>query len=40
MGTFHFDKNGDIVPDKWITVEKLSGNAGVYAYAVDIKVKG
>jgi len=40
MGTFHFDKNGDIVPFKWISVEKLKGNAGVYAFAVVTKVKG
>ena len=40
MGTFHFDKNGDIVPNKWITVERLKGNAGVYAYSVNLKVKG
>jgi branched-chain amino acid transport system substrate-binding protein len=40
MGTFHFDKNGDIVPFKWISIEQLKGNAGVYAYAVVTKVKG
>jgi branched-chain amino acid transport system substrate-binding protein len=40
MGTFHFDKNGDIVPFKWISIETLKGNAGVYTYAVVTKVKG
>ena len=40
MGTFHFDKNGDIVPLKYITIEKLKGNAGVYAYVVVTKVAG
>ncbi len=40
MGTFHFDKNGDIVPFKWISVEKVKGNAGGYAFAVVTKVKG
>ena len=40
MGTFHFDKNGDIVPFKWISFDKLKGNAGVYEFAVVTKVKG
>jgi len=38
MGTFHFDKNGDIVPLKYITIEQLKGNTGVYAYVVVTKV--
>ncbi len=25
MGTFRFDKNGDIVPNKWISFDKLQG---------------
>ena len=39
MGTFHFDKNGDIVPLKYITIEQLKGNKAVYAYVVVTKVK-
>lgn len=31
MGTFHFDQYGDITPTKYITIEVLKGNAGVYA---------
>jgi hypothetical protein len=38
MGTFHFDKFGDISPTKYITIEKLKGNAGVYAGVVITKV--
>jgi len=38
MGTFHFDKYGDISPTKYITIEKLKGNAGVYAGVVITKV--
>ena len=40
MGTFHFDANGDIVPTKYITIEQLKGNAGVYRDVVITKVKG
>lgn len=40
MGTFNFDKNGDIVPFKWISMDKLKGNTGVYEFAVVTKVKG
>jgi branched-chain amino acid transport system substrate-binding protein len=40
MGTFHFDQNGDIVPLKYITIEQLKGNTGVYTYVVITKVKG
>ncbi len=38
MGTFHFDKNGDIVPLKYITIEQLKGKLAVYAYVVVTKV--
>ena len=37
MGTFHFDKNGDFAPTKYITVEVLKGNAGVYKDVVITK---
>jgi branched-chain amino acid transport system substrate-binding protein len=40
MGTFHFDKNGDIAPLKWISFDQLRGNAGVPVFAVLRKVKG
>jgi branched-chain amino acid transport system substrate-binding protein len=39
MGTFHFDKYGAITPTKYITIEKLKGNAAVYAGVVITKVK-
>ena len=38
MGTFRFDKNGDIIPNKWISFDKLKGNAGLYEFAVVTKV--
>jgi branched-chain amino acid transport system substrate-binding protein len=38
MGTFHFDKYGDISPNKYITIEVLKGNAGVYKSFVLTKV--
>jgi branched-chain amino acid transport system substrate-binding protein len=38
MGTFRFDKNGDIIPNKWISFDKLKGNAGVYEFAVVTRV--
>jgi branched-chain amino acid transport system substrate-binding protein len=38
MGTFRFDKNGDIVPNKWISFDKLKGKEGVYEFAVVTKV--
>jgi branched-chain amino acid transport system substrate-binding protein len=38
MGTFRFDKNGDIIPNKWISFDKLKGNTGVYEFAVVTKV--
>ena len=37
MGTFHFDKFGDIAPNKYITIEVLKGNAGVYRDVVVTK---
>jgi branched-chain amino acid transport system substrate-binding protein len=40
MGTFHFDKNGDIVPTKAISFDQLRGKTGVYVYAVILQVKG
>jgi branched-chain amino acid transport system substrate-binding protein len=39
MGTFHFDKNGDIVPTKYITIERIKGTTGVYTSVVITKVK-
>ena len=39
MGTFHFDQYGDITPTKYITIEKLKGNAGVYAGVSITRVK-
>ncbi len=38
MGTFRFDKNGDIVPFKWISFDQLRGKNGVPVYAVVEKV--
>jgi branched-chain amino acid transport system substrate-binding protein len=38
MGTFHFDKNGDPCPNKWISVDQLRGKLGVYAGVVLRKV--
>jgi branched-chain amino acid transport system substrate-binding protein len=40
MGTFHFDKNGDIAPLKWISFDQLRGNTGVPVFAVLRKVNG
>ena len=34
MGTFRFDKNGDMVPFKWISFDQLRGKNGVPVYAV------
>ena len=39
MGNLHFDKNGDTCPNKWISFDKLVGQAGVYAFVVLSKVK-
>jgi branched-chain amino acid transport system substrate-binding protein len=39
MGTFHFDKRGDIVPTKAISFDQLRGSTGVPVYAVILKVK-
>jgi branched-chain amino acid transport system substrate-binding protein len=38
MGTFHFDKNGDTVPFKWISFDQLRGQDGIPVYAVVSKV--
>jgi branched-chain amino acid transport system substrate-binding protein len=38
MGTFNFDKNGDIVPFKAISFDQLRGKAGVPVYAVILQV--
>ncbi len=38
MGTFHFDKNGDIVPTKTISFDQLRGKTGVPVYEVVLKV--
>ncbi len=40
MGTFHFDKNGNIVPTKAISFDQLRGDTGVPVFAVILKVKG
>jgi branched-chain amino acid transport system substrate-binding protein len=40
MGSFHFDKNGDTVPQKAISFDQLRGKTGVPVYAVILKVKG
>jgi branched-chain amino acid transport system substrate-binding protein len=40
MGSFHFDKNGDIAPLKWISFDQLRGNNGVAVFAVLRKVGG
>lgn len=40
MGTFHFDKNGNIVPTKAISFDQLRGDKGVPVFAVILKVKG
>ena len=40
MGSFHFDKNGDIVPIKAISFDQLKGKTGKYAFVVITKVKG
>jgi branched-chain amino acid transport system substrate-binding protein len=37
MGTFRFDKNGDIIPNKWISFDQIRGDAGVPVYAVVVK---
>ena len=40
MGTFHFDKNGDIAPTKAISFDKLNlkKKTGVFVYASILKV--
>jgi branched-chain amino acid transport system substrate-binding protein len=37
MGTFHFDKNGDIVPTKTISFDQIRGKTGVPVYEVVLK---
>jgi branched-chain amino acid transport system substrate-binding protein len=41
MGTFHFDKNGDTCPNKWISFDRLIGGKAEakYAFVVLSKVK-
>jgi branched-chain amino acid transport system substrate-binding protein len=39
MGTFHFDRNGDVCPNKWISFDRLSGDLGKYAFVVVTKAK-
>jgi branched-chain amino acid transport system substrate-binding protein len=39
MGTFRFDKNGNIIPDKWISVDRLKGKTGTYFTAIVTRVK-
>jgi branched-chain amino acid transport system substrate-binding protein len=39
MGTFHFDRNGDVCPNKWISFDRLSGDTGKYAFVVVTKAK-
>src|SRR5262245_20193320 len=38
MGSFHFDKNGDILPFKAISFDQLRGNNGVFVFSVILKV--
>ncbi len=38
MGSFRFDRNGDIVPNKWISFDQLRGKTGVPVFAVVEKV--
>ncbi len=37
MGTFHFDKNGDITPTKAISFDQIRGKTGVPVYEVVLK---
>jgi hypothetical protein len=37
MGTFHFDKNGDILPYKAIAMDRITGKTGVPAGSVILK---
>jgi branched-chain amino acid transport system substrate-binding protein len=37
MGTFHFDKNGDITPTKAISMDRIKGKTGVPAGSVILK---
>jgi branched-chain amino acid transport system substrate-binding protein len=38
MGTFSFDRNGDTIPLKWISFDRLKGQTGIYAFVVVNKV--
>jgi branched-chain amino acid transport system substrate-binding protein len=38
MGTFRFDKNGDTIPNKWISFDQLRGKTGVPVFAVVEKI--
>lgn len=40
MGNIRFDKNGDTIPIKAISFDKLVGDTGKYAFVVITKVKG
>lgn len=40
MGDIRFDKNGDTIPTKAISFDKLVGTTGKYAFVVITKVKG
>jgi len=40
MGTFHFDKNGDISPTKAIAMDRIKGKTGVPAGSVILKAGG
>ncbi len=40
MGNIRFDKNGDTIPLKAISFDKITGDTGKYAYAVITKVAG
>jgi len=37
MGTFHFDKNGDITPTKAISMDRIKGKTGVPAGSVILR---
>ena len=37
MGTFHFDKNGDITPTKAIAMDRITGKTGKPAGSVILK---
>ena len=39
MGTFHFDRNGDIISDKAISFDRIKGKTGSTAFVVILKVE-